>query len=295
LSAGDLVFPSVGLQDISCVTRTFCLTTDANGSVARFDGKRFAPARQVVHSGEYYTYVACATRSWCAVASGTRAAVFNGTKWSASRRIDRYRLTDIACGGGHECIAVDGHGRVVESSGSHWGKPNSIDPGHHLISASCSGSLCAAIDREGDALVRRDGRWSGRHVVYPTDGPTDYVYANVSCGSTHLCVIANLDGTAAKYDGQGWHRPVGVTGPAGTGGVGETLQTDVSCASSRFCLVAENARKPRALSFDGSTWSNAHAMGLPKDDAPLALSCASPHWCLAQTGDFVNAYSVGTR
>ena len=287
LSTGDLVFPAVGLQSISCVTRTFCLTADDNGSVATFDGKKFSSARQVVHSSEYDTDVSCATRSWCAVASGTRAALYDGSRWRAGQKIDRYRITGIACGSNHECVAVDDRGRVVQSHGSHWGKPVTKDAHDHFISVSCSGSLCAAIDSEGYALVRRDGHWSGRHAVY-NDGAYTQVYANVSCGSEHLCMIVNLDGTTAKYDGHKWHRPVGVS-------IDSNLATYVTCASGRFCLVGETARHSRNYAFDGSTWSNPHTFGFPKRTQIGALSCVSSTWCLEQPGYAVNDYSVGTR
>jgi hypothetical protein len=88
------------------------------------------------------------------------------------------------------------------------------------------------------------------------------------------------NGYAWTFNGHGWSSAQGIDvahGHAGFYGDNTGLNS-VSCPTTHFCMAVDGTGYE--LVYNGATWSH------PKFDqiGPLAaLSCASPHFCAAQT------------
>jgi hypothetical protein len=138
---------------------------------------------------------------------------------------------------------------------------------------SCpSSGFCAAMDGNGSAVTYDGIGWTVPRMI-DRDGET----GSVSCLSAQFCEA--VDGTdAIKYSRGGWARPQDVDS---TSGGGSGLRS-VSCPTTEFCAAVDDSGT--VLTYDGTTWSEAHDVSENYHDdlgGFQAVSCASAKFCAA--------------
>jgi hypothetical protein len=103
--------------------------------------------------------------------------------------------------------------------------------------------------------------------------PGSQPLARVSCASETFCVALDQTGQTFIWDGSGWSRSVAL---------GQPNEPQISCASSRFCLVATSGGEI----WDGSRWTGPVLKSAsPGEGGLTAVSCRSATWCmLGDTG-----------
>jgi hypothetical protein len=276
LTDAQVVFPTYDLADVSCPVVKFCMTTGGYGVAATFDGRTYGKAHVASNDATGASHVSCATRSMCALTSGTHAVVWNGTRWHGDQKIDAHQLTAVSCGSTRFCVATDTVGRVSTYNGKKWTQPHRVAGHRRLISVSCADDqLCAAVDETGGVVAYQHGRW----VAHPGEFDTGWYSlldgATASCGSIVRCVVEDDDGSIATYNGHRWSRPTGIVHMHV---YYDGLRT-LSCTSASFCAAGEYAASTHT--YNGSKWSTGHAIDI--EYGPAELSCASRKWCLAVT------------
>jgi hypothetical protein len=122
---------------ISCPSETFCVTSDAFGEVATFDGRSWS-RRQVDPA-----MATQRTRDFLSLALQTQPS-------------------SVSCTSRSFCVVVDAIGHAFEFDGAKWSRPVKIDPkvyllyGPSMASVSCaSTSFCAAIDADANVVTSK--------------------------------------------------------------------------------------------------------------------------------------------
>ncbi|HEX3930911.1 MAG TPA: glycoside hydrolase family 27 protein [Nocardioides sp.] len=110
-------------------------------------------------------------------------------------------LVSVSCPTSAACAAVDNQGRLVTFDPSTPGRSvrQSLDPDSSLVSVSCPGSRCTALDSEGVAttftLGRRGAEHASRRVVDAGRQPTA-----VDCATATQCTVVDGSGNAVTFD-----------------------------------------------------------------------------------------------
>lgn len=143
------------LNALSCPSASFCVAVDGGGRALTFNGHRWSAPTLV--APDSLTSVACPTTTFCVAGDlGGGIVTYDGATWSRQLPVDPSGggITSIACEASGSCVAADAIGAVVDLQRGRWGMPLMIDPYQGGIGAlSCAGTLCAATDATGDALV----------------------------------------------------------------------------------------------------------------------------------------------
>ena len=272
---------------ISCPTTSFCLLAGSATVIDRSGRWTSGPALP----GVVAPSLSCVSPVFCAMVfqvddgsggTGSKAAIFNGTRWSAPVTIDTGSLglvSSLSCASVSFCVAADYEGRVIRYTGSGWDKPKSLLPASSATSVSCpSASTCVATS--GDEWARyQGGTWSAAKAM----GRSITVTA-VSCASASYCVgIGWADstnaGSSTTFNGSTWSALAGVTSFGGVSGDTGLLQSQptISCRSAKFCLAIDwNGIVHR---FNGTSWHADGQLSLPAYESYFVVSCASPSWC----------------
>ncbi len=257
------------LDDVACVSPTFCATVDRYGNAFTFNGakwsapRRLAPLPDGLVTG-MNTAISCPTATFCAeLAQDGDAVFFNGSTWSKPVSTG-LGVTSLSCASSSFCVAVGGDYASVYT-GSAWGSPGLLNTNTPLASVSCpSSSFCMAVSSGGDEFTYNGAAWSSGTAFDTADSDV----TSVSCASATTCEAVNDNGKALSYDGSSWSAPVRVVSPAFAGLDG------VSCPSTGFCMAS--GADGHYYTYDGSSWSSLHLLSA----TPLgALSCSSSSSC----------------
>ena len=211
---------------ISCPTTSFCLSVGSDTVIDRSGRWTSRPGLP----GVLAPSLSCVSPVFCAVVfqvdggsggSGSKASIFNGTRWSAPVTIDTGSLglvSSLSCASARFCVAADYEGRVIRYTGSGWDKPKSLLPASSATSVSCS-SASTCVATSGDEWARyQGGAWSAAKAM----GRNITVTA-VSCASASYCVgigWANSTnaGSSTTFNGSTWSALAGVTSFGGVSG-----------------------------------------------------------------------------
>jgi hypothetical protein len=201
--AGKVLYGWV--QNLSCPTENFCLgTTEINGIVAYQAGTW---AETADSPDDTLIHLSCATADSCVAVGDSSAAVYNGSSWRPTEKIDPENppgpmgLQAVSCATPTFCVAVDGAGNALAFDGHRWTKPDAIDPTHTsyfgFTSVSCpTVSFCIAIDGLGYAFAFTGAHWTPLGLVDP-DAPSTKIHdlvRRVSCASPKLCMVMSYGG-----------------------------------------------------------------------------------------------------
>lgn len=138
------------LDSVSCVSPTFCQAGGYFGNIFTFDGTW---SEASVFPAGTAVLVACGSTTFCGAIDGALVGrVFKGA-WGSYQDValSIYGPSDVTCAP-TLCMAVDGGGQAITTSGGAWSSPTSIDNGY-LTGVSCvSDTFCMAVDEAGNAL-----------------------------------------------------------------------------------------------------------------------------------------------
>jgi hypothetical protein len=92
---------------VSCSSASFCAAVDGRGRTLEWSHGTWTPP--AVNSGGSLEALSCTSATFCAAVGGVRAATYNGSRWTAARRVvpGRLSLRAISCVGHTFCVAVD--------------------------------------------------------------------------------------------------------------------------------------------------------------------------------------------
>jgi len=173
--------------------------------------------------------------------------------------------------------ALAGAAPAAAATTTGWVGPVPVDPGVATVavaisSMSCSSSsFCMAVSTAGQVLVFQDGSWGP-----PVQLGDSATAGLVSCAPGGFCVVTALGASLGEtlvftYDAGAWSAPVTVP---------DFDITDVSCASSSFCLAVDNGGD--VLDYNGSSWTSPESIGASGNAHPLAdVSCVTSAFCAA--------------
>lgn len=189
----------------------------------------------------------------------------------------------LSCTGKDFCISVDAFGGTYLYQGGSWRKspavmpdtPKSIDDPHgygpdYLDCASPS--LCVAGGNDGAAWLWDGSSWRADFAPHATAQ-----VVNPSCPRVSAVPVCYFDvgNTFARYTGGPAWTALGPIEP----GPHPSTDTSLSCPTASFCEAVE-ATSPRALTWNGKSWSQPQAVpGLPSY-AINTLSCGAAGQCV---------------
>ncbi len=287
---------SAGIGSVSCPDSSFCMAVDHHGRALSYDGSAWSHPIAVDPEGGLAS-VSCPASTFCVAVGGRArgyALTYDGSSWSPPSEVDSAgELDSVSCVSASFCVALSehqSHTYALIYDGGGWSAPREIDQAA-LRSVSCvSPSMCVAVG-EHDALIYRNGPWTGPDPIYPEGG-----LWGVSCASSSFCaavserltgVSGQNTGQALTYDGSVWSAPIEIAhaqerGPFSAG--------SVSCASAAFCVAI--ARFEGAVSiFEGSGWGAWVPLETNGDFS--SVSCPSRSFCmLGDEAGQVLAYSA---
>ena len=270
---GDAIAPL--WADVSCTSPMFCMVVDNNGDAAMNNGTTWTGAAQPVVTGNDWGAVAlsCAAQTCAAIGdlSGSANTFVSGA-WTGQVDVDSSgALQAVSCPTTSFCAAVDLAGDVVTDSDGTWRAPVAVDNAGSFTSVSCtSASFCLAVDRNAQVWQYNGSNWTS--APSPAVGGSENSSV-VSCVSPTFCAWAGDDTGLSIYDGSSW------TTPDQDGGYG---WSDVSCATTTFCVAVNNQLTPTNSSsvaiYNGTDWSSPQTADTQAVDQ---ISCPSATFCAA--------------
>jgi hypothetical protein len=94
-----------GLIAIDCPSTSFCVVTNASGSVYTYDGASWSRA-QTVDAGQALVAVSCPSAVWCiALEKHGQAFTYDGTDWSEHQFTGLDNAAAISCFSPTSCLA----------------------------------------------------------------------------------------------------------------------------------------------------------------------------------------------
>jgi hypothetical protein len=203
--------PVFGVNSVSCASAALCVTGQA-GDVIRYstdpaseewEASEANPIRSSVNTG-----VDCFTDSFCAVVDSTGNVDIANTAAKIKEPAVGWKSTDvdgtdalhgIACTSTTSCVAVDGHGDVLDltinSNGEATASKDDIDGTNDFTAISCTeGLTCAAVDSAGNVFVSTDAGTTWNKQLALGSNLT-----SVSCASSSLCVTADTTGNITAF------------------------------------------------------------------------------------------------
>lgn len=164
---------------------------------------------------------------------------------------------------------------ATSNPASSWTTPVQVEPtsSASLYGVSCvSSAWCVAVDDNGSAILRQDGRWKP-----PVPVPAGGTLTSVACSSTTHCIAVSSGGRASTFNGKRWSPGQAIGPPA---------SYDISCPTANFCAAVGASGTPSGGStvatFSRSRWSSMHVLvgGSPLNHL-LGVSCATATFCVA--------------
>ena len=255
---GTIAATNDQIQQVDCVTSTFCIALDRFGNAARFDGTTWgAPVSTGVVEGR----LSCASTSFCMVVGGGSYNVFNGAAWSSSRAAPLgATFNDVDCAAPSHCVALT-NGSARSFDAGVWGAPTTLFPSASEI--ECVGAAwCMAIG-SGTTYARMiNGTWGTASV-----GATTFVgVLSMSCGASTSCMVVSGN-SLWRFDGSAWS-------PPSVFASGFRILQSVSCTGLSSCALLDDQQ---VISFDGGV--QGVSAGTPALN-PRAVSCVSATWCM---------------
>jgi len=240
--------PSWGVDAISCASSSFCVEGQDNYGYFRYSTNPASTSWPREEQGNAaMKAVFCLSSSFCAIgdAAGsvhvaTTTAQIESSSWTSTNVDGSTALNGIACTSTTSCVAVDGHGNVlnltISGSGSATVSSHNIDGNVSLNAVACTaGSTCVTVDNVGNVFVSRDSGSSWTKEYALGDNLT-----SVSCASASLCVAGDTTGNVIAFG------PVVLSeGEARPPQPGATIEyrVPVTGASAPYNMSAEEVEK----------------------------------------------------
>lgn len=232
-----------------------------------------------------YTFTLTASGPNGSAKSAATAAVWPDMTWAApaaADTADRY-LYSVSCPTATFCAATGQSGGFVTYNGKTWLAPRQIRSTAGLVdSVSCvSATFCMAVT---EASAQNGQQVGGRVFTYDGKtwadlGPYGYELISVSCTTkTHCMILATVGAGLYAMPWTGGPAPVWPPveiDPDATAG-------QVSCASTRFCAVADDAND--AVTYDGASWAKPQPVPASTVSPLTAVSCPTAAFCTAVDG-----------
>jgi len=246
---------------ISCSGSSFCMAVGKLGNVATITGKYAKKA---------------------AIADGQRS------------------LSYVSCASSKMCVVIDNAGNYFVWDGSHMSGANPLyingtTTKASVTSVSCpTVSFCMVLGDGGEAFAISGGTSTDRTAA---GHAWNNVPRRVSCSSSTLCVVADVNGDGYSWDGKSWSTSLLIS----SAGVGP-----ISCLTgSNVCVAIDLAGHGWSLQPpvpSGGSWVVRKKMPGKMKSGQLTLSrisCASNVYCLASDGtggiDQIIGGSIGPR
>lgn len=259
-----------GISGSSCVSTSFCVNANDNGTYQVYNGTRWTAPRRFMHNPDFQVAgLSCVSRTYCLIADGPNVYRYNGSAWSTPRTVDAgHDLAAISCPTRAWCMAVDRSGRSIVYSSGAWHRPKQFGASaDHPAGVDCARAAhCVAVDGLGRASTYTDGTWSRATRI----GSGSFFH--VSCATVSSCVAVSASGEAAIRTFGHWHA---TTHPdPALGGLAA-----VSCASATRCVGVDYSGG--WLRFDGSRWTTARRISYRGDESLQSISCPTSTFCMA--------------
>jgi hypothetical protein len=279
---GSWMSPAVGFQPVSCATRTFCLIyTGSLAGFAVWDGTVLHPVGNPFGKNAFVTGASCAPPTFCLAEASSlnperhQYATLDNDTWSTPQ--DMSVIGGLSCTSPASCWAlgvdsVSGTGSLASHfDGTTWSAAQRTGTFEGFVAGlSCwSAAGCEATTSYAMFLTLKAPRWHATTPLKRTGHPTA-----VSCASRTMCVEVDATGNAATFDGTRWHPPVAIDN-------GRPLVA-VSCLSTTVCMAADYIGY--AVKFANGRWHTPRRV-LPPNEFGAHLSCGSPRFCVAWSGD----------
>lgn len=228
------------LTSVSCASATFCLATDAAGSVYTFDGTTWKPDTTLsATSGDRLSGASCVVRSasqtGCAVlddATGDVWLLLTDASWTdAGPASGATQIAALSCAPAL-CwvVTADDNAATLLWPGSGtdpWGNLIPLGGASTPTSLSCLNTFCAVGETDQSVATRGTTTWPERAL-----GSGTTAIDSVTCPASGFCMAMDQSGQYAVYTSS-W-TGLGPTGLAGLSWAG------VSCSSPTFCVAADD-------------------------------------------------------
>lgn len=257
--------------NVSCVSDAFCLAVDASGNSFTYDGTSWST---VGNSNLASVALSCANPTFCTDVSTTQAAIFNGSTWSTPVTVAETDLIQsVSCPSDSFCMAIGQSGLAYTYTSAGWGAgAASGDIPTSPIQVSCASStLCAVIDRAGNALLY-NGTWS--QPAHLTSQSMD----SVSCAPGTSFCMALSNGSYYTTNGTKWSAATALD---------PGKPSVLSCATATYCMVTEGSS---IFVLNGTTSTKTPAPNGPLHGFTYSISCPTRSFCVAV--DWKGAYLI---
>ena len=280
-------------NSVSCVTSSYCVSSNFMGYVTTFNGRTWSRPRLVdpsITAGD--DAVSCASRRACMVVAGLSAAWWNGRRWGPAKRLDSLQssgLDAVSCATSRFCAAVDAGNPEVNPSehdsystfasaatfnGREWTRLRAVDRSAYVTAMSCSSPAFCALITAGGLTATFDGKaWKRSSVLA---APRGYPAHWLSCPSAGFCMATDDLGNAYELKDGRWSRPVRVITPR----LSLLYGFPVSCPARDRCVAVGNGQ---AVTFNGSRWLRPRGVRGVGILGFTAISCSSAQRCVAVT------------
>ena len=243
-SFGEAFSPSYGVDAISCVSASFCISGQDGDGYFRYSTSPASTSWTSENQGESsMTGVFCLSSSFCAIADGkgrvhvgTSTGQIESSSWKETDVDGTTALNGITCTSTTSCVTVDGTGDVLnltlESSGAATAAKHDIDGTNSLTGVTCTGSsICVSVDNAGNIFISKNNgeTWAKQYSMH--DKLTD-----VSCASSSLCATVDTTGNLTAFN------------PTGGAGIEGELHTPQPGVTIEYGVPATGAGAPYALS-----------------------------------------------
>ena len=291
------------LNAVSCPTSSLCIAVGNSGLAASSlhpAGGTAAWTNTDIDGTNRLLDLSCASAHFCVAADNHARALTasnptgGAADWHA-RTIDAGRwITGLSCPTAHLCVAVDRHGGIVTTTnptGASHAWTRAQEPRTSFVAVSCpSSKLCVAATAAQKVFVSTNPAGGGRSWHGQTAVPSEQFLVDVSCASTHLCVLGNiLNGTDAGFRPSthpthpgSWHPIDDVNGYPHEGNAHAVL----SCTSSGFCAGFTrsdfSSGDVYVSAAGGRNWQNVPSANdsSVNDHLLSAISCSGPSLCV---------------
>ena len=275
------------LMEVSCASPAFCVASDGNGAVTRYNGRGWSAREQLdpvpgSPGSSDDDDVSCASARFCVLAD-SQGGIFtwNGSSWkqtlAALPGFTASPSTEsplVSCVSADWCLAVDDDGNVSRFNGATWKAAGALAALAVPVNLVCTSKrFCAGASGSGDFPEYNGSRWTVPPAVFNL-GNDEPVNPELGCAARTCVAVAGNDvGLASTFAGGRWHRQQTID----TSGVLDA----VSCPTTGFC--AADGDGEAALTWHHGKWSA--PVHLPDSDAPDFVSCPSATFCLAADND----------
>lgn len=260
-----------GLENVSCVSTSFCLASDSGGNVFTWDGTSWSGPTAVDTDGSPFV-AACATSSFCY--GGDEDGSFytwQGGSWSGEL-VDPQTagLVSIGCVNTALCWIADAEGNAYLWNGTSWSSPMPVEPsldGSGRLEMGCpSTTFCVAVDPNGNAFTWDGSSWTSTSSVNLSGSEV----VDFECTSMNFCMVLDSSGNTYTWNGSLW------SGPTLVSTAGHAVNS-LTCLSSSFCMSVDTGGS--VSSWTASSWSTPATID---SGAELtSVDCVSTTFCVA--------------